>query len=179
MASTHGMGNVARLTFWEKSPVVYRFVVGRVAVASVLFAMLLLPGTVTSGGEGDDAAKELMQGKWALISDTFNGKHYSDKSYYEGRFMVIGEKSLSFVSNEGETECTMRVDASTNPVSFSLENHEGLFANTTFYGICKFDKDELVICYGIFANYVASDFSSPSGEYIVLRRYRRVGESSR
>src|SRR5262245_57593115 len=150
-----------------------------------LLKFFAVVGLVTAGGiglqsaaaqkEGADKKKlERFQGKWVLVSISFDGKAWEEDEMKDRFVMLKGGKSNRLYKDKERGTASLKIDPSKSPAQIDSTNEDGPGKGVTTKGIYKFDGDTLTICFGGIGKDRPTEFASQPGSGTMLFVHKRA-----
>src|SRR5262249_7192505 len=142
-------------------------------------------GLVTAGGIGllsaapqkEGANKnelEKFQGKWVLVSISFDGKAWEEDEMKDRFVMFKGEKRTRLYKDKERGTASLKIDPSKNPAQLDSTDEDGPGKGVTTNGIYKFDGDTLTVCMGGIGKDRPTEFASKPGSGTILAVHKRA-----
>ena len=110
----------------------------RFALSGLLLASFL---SVSRAADGPELA-----GTWSAVAVTRDGKAESDE-LVKSVSLAIAKGELTFTVKEKKFPAKIKTDDKAKPASIDISPTEGADTARTFFGIWKFEKDELWLCF--------------------------------
>jgi uncharacterized protein (TIGR03067 family) len=140
------------------------------------YAWSILAGIAVSlVAAADDGKQDLerMQGTWASVSYTVDGKAWGDADRTTLKLTIKGDESTIVIGTRTARR-TYRIDAAKKPRALDIAVTDGDGKGTTKPAIYQFDGEHLMICIG--AKSRPTDFSSKPGSGQTLEVWKRSGK---
>lgn len=104
---------------------------------------LILAFTTACAG---DAATEAFDGQYSAVAVTREGKPEGDELVKTVSLVIKGE-DMQFTVKDKKFPAKIKTDAKAKPATIDISPSEGADTNRTFYGIWKFEKEELWLAF--------------------------------
>jgi len=150
-----------------------------------LLKFFAVVGLVTAGGIGhlsaappkesaDKKELEKFQGKWVLVSISFDGKAWEEDEMKDRFVMFKGEKRTRLYKDKERGTASLKIDPSKSPAQIDTTAEDGPRQGGTTKGIYKFDGDTLTICFVWDSKDRPTEFASKPGSGTLLIVHKRA-----
>jgi uncharacterized protein (TIGR03067 family) len=134
---------------------------------------LVSPAAAQKAGGEKKGLKEL-QGKWALVSVTVDGKA-EDEDEFKDRFMVVkGSKASLLYKDKERSTSSLKIGRNQSPAHIDETAEDGPAKGTTLKGIYKLEGGQLTLCYGGIGKDRPTEFASKPGSGTMLFVCKKV-----
>jgi len=119
-------------------------------------------------------ARQELAGRWQSVSYALDGKNATAEQMQKIQ-LVIDSAGNSTALNDGKVfiASSIKVDASTDPMSMDLTFTDGDYKGTTSLGIYKIEDGVLTICRAPAKKTRPTEFGSAPGSGLTLMTYKR------